>query len=221
MVPLPGDSVWRTVVGVAENTVYRLDIQPFPKYFVPFEQIPFWGEWLIVRSNLGAEVLAPSIRQAVWSVEADIPLLVFQLDEAINRSRAVEQPRFAALVFGSLSSLAAILAVLGIYGVLSYVVQQQSNEIGIRMALGAETGAVVRAVLRRGLLMAAAGLALGAAAAFAVSRVVRSLLFEVSPMDPATLVGVAVLILAAATLASWLPARRASRVDPMVALREQ
>lgn len=213
--------MWRTVVGVAANTVYRLDMQPFPKYFVPFEQIPFWYEWLIVRSDLGPEALAPSIRQAVWSVDSDIPLTVFRLDDAIDGSRAVAQPRFAVFVFGCLSSLAAILAVLGIYGVLSYVVQQQSGEIGIRMALGADASSVVRAVLQRGLLMAAVGLTLGLGAAFAASRVVRSLLFEVSPMDPVTIAGVAVLILAATMLASWIPARRASRVDPVVTLREQ
>ncbi|MEJ2236891.1 MAG: ABC transporter permease [Gemmatimonadales bacterium] len=221
MVPIQGDSVWRTVVGVAANTVYRLDMQPFPKYFVPFEQIPFWYEWLIVRSDLGAEALAPSLRQAVWSVDSDIPLTVFRLDDAIDGSRAVAQPRFAVFVFGCLSSLAAILAVLGIYGVLSYVVQQQSGEIGIRMALGADASSVVRAVLQRGLLMAAVGLTLGLGAAFAASRVVRSLLFEVSPMDPITIAGVAVLILVATMLASWIPARRASRVDPVVTLREQ
>jgi predicted permease len=220
MVPFPGDSVWRTVVGVAENTVYRLDMQPFPKYFVPFEQIPFWFEWLIVRSDLGVDALAPAIRQAVWSVDSNIPLRVFQLEDAITGSREVAQPRFAVFVFGCLSALAALLALLGIYGVLSYVVQQQSNEIGIRMALGAGAGTVVRGVLQRGLLMAGAGLALGLAAAFAGSRVVRSLLFEVSPMDPATLGGVAVLVLAAAMFASWIPARRASRVDPVEALRE-
>jgi putative ABC transport system permease protein len=220
MVPVTGDSVWRTVVGVAENTVYRLDLQPFPKYWVPFEQIPFWGEWLIVKSDLGADALAPAIRQAVWSVDSDIPLSVFRLQAAIDGSRAVAQPRFAVFVFGCLSALAALLAVLGIYGVLSYVVQQQFNEIGIRMALGAEASTVVGTVLRRGLLMAAVGLAIGLGAAYAGSRVVRSLLFEVSPMDPVTLVGVAVLILGAATLASWIPARRASRVDPVEALRE-
>jgi putative ABC transport system permease protein len=205
---------------VAENTVYRLDLQPFPKYWVPFEQIPFWGEWLIVKSDLGADALAPAIRQAVWSVDSDIPLSVFRLQAAIDGSRAVAQPRFAVFVFGCLSALAALLAVLGIYGVLSYVVQQQFNEIGIRMALGAEASTVVGTVLRRGLLMAAVGLAIGLGAAYAGSRVVRSLLFEVSPMDPVTLVGVAVLILGAATLASWIPARRASRVDPVEALRE-
>ncbi len=221
MVPIPGDSVWRTVVGVAANTVYRLDMEPFPKYFVPFEQIPFWFEWLIVRSDLGTEALAQPIRQAVWSVDPDIPVNVFRLDEAINGSRAVAQPRFAMFIFGCLSSLAAILAILGIYGVLSYVVQQQSNEIGIRMALGAEANAVVRAIMRRGLAMSAVGLGLGVGAAFAASRVVRSLLFEVSPMDPVTLAGVALLIFAAATLASWIPARRASKVDPVEALREQ
>ncbi|UCG86903.1 MAG: ABC transporter permease [Gemmatimonadota bacterium] len=221
MVPVPGDSVWRTVVGVAENTIYRLDMQPFSKYFVPFEQIPFWGEWLIVRSDLGVDALAPAIRRAVRSVDADIPVQVFRLDDAIDGSRAVEQPRFAIFIFGCLSSLAAILAVLGIYGVLSYVVQQQYNEIGIRMALGAEASTVVTTVLRRGLLMAGVGLVLGLGAALAASRVVRSLLFEVSPTDPITLAGVAVLILGATTLASWIPARRASRVDPVEALREQ
>jgi putative ABC transport system permease protein len=221
MVPVPGDSVWRTVVGVAENTIYRLDFEPFPKYWVPFDQVPFWYEWLIVRSSLGADALAPSIREAVWAVDSDIPARPFQLDEAIQGSGALAGPKFAFIIFGCLSALAAILATIGIYGVLSYTVQQRSNEIGIRMALGAAEAAVVRQVLRRGLLMAGIGLATGLAVAFAVSRVLDSLLFEVSPTDPLTLAGVAFLLAAAAVVASYVPARRATKVDPVEALRQQ
>jgi putative ABC transport system permease protein len=219
MAPLPGDSIWRTVVGVAEDVIYRLNFRPFPKYYVPFEQIPFWYQFLIVKSDIGADVLAPSIREAVWSIDSDIPVSVSQLDRAINRSNAVAQPRFAIIIFGCLSSLAALLAFVGIYGVLSYAVQQRTNEIGVRMALGAEAGTVVREVLRRGLLMAGIGVGLGISIAVAASRVMESLLFEVSPTDPITLGGVGVLVVSATLLASYTPARRASMVDPVEALR--
>jgi ABC-type antimicrobial peptide transport system permease subunit len=145
---------------------------------------------------------------------------VFSLEEAISGSAAVSAPRFAMIVFGCLSALAALLAIIGIYGVLAYAVQQRSNEIGIRMALGAGASDVLRSVLRRGLAMAGIGLAIGLALALAGSRVIRSLLFEVSPADPLTLASVALLVTVATLIASYLPARRATKVDPVSALRD-
>jgi predicted permease len=220
MVPVPGDSIWRTVVGVAGNVRYRLNSRPFPKYYVPFAQIPYWYQFIIVKSALGPEALAPAIREAVWSLDSDLPVSVFSLEEAISGSAAVSAPRFAMIVFGCLSALAALLAIIGIYGVLAYAVQQRSNEIGIRMALGAGASDVLRSVLRRGLAMAGIGLAIGLALALAGSRVIRSLLFEVSPADPLTLASVALLVTVATLIASYLPARRATKVDPVSALRD-
>ena len=220
MVPVPGDSIWRTVVGVAGDVRYRLNYPPFPKYYVPFTQIPYWYQFVIVKSPLGPEAMAPAIREAVWSVDSNLPVSVFRLEEAINGSSAVTRPRFTVVVFGCLSALAALLAIIGIYGVLAYTVQQRSNEISIRMALGARATDVLRNVLRRGLAMAGIGLAIGLVLALAGSRLIRSLLFEVSPADPFTLASVAVLVTVATLIASYLPARRATKVDPVTALRD-
>jgi predicted permease len=220
MVPVPGDSIWRTVVGVAGDVLYRLNFRPFPKYYVPFAQIPYWYQFVIVKSTLGPEAVAPAIRQAVWLLDSDLPVSVFRLEEAINGSDAVTGPRFAIIMFGCLSALAALLAIIGIYGVLAYAVQQHSNEIGIRMALGAGATDVLRSVLRRGLAMAGIGLAVGLGLALAGSRVIRSLLFEVSPADPITLASVALFITVATLIASYMPARKATKVDPVRTLRE-
>jgi putative ABC transport system permease protein len=122
-------------------------------------------------------------------------------------------------LLGAFSLLALLLAVVGIYGVLAYSVAQRTHEIGIRMALGAEAGDVLRMVLRRTLALAATGIAIGAAAALAATRVLAKFLFEVKPSDPATFVTVAALLAGVAVLASWVPARRAARVDPVEALR--
>jgi ABC-type antimicrobial peptide transport system permease subunit len=136
-------------------------------------------------------------------------------------SRALGQPRFYVLLLSVFASLALVLAVVGIYGVIAYTVQQRTREIGIRIALGASRERVVSMVVRRGLILAAVGVALGTAGAWAMARVLQSLLFGVSARDPMTFAAVAALLGAVALLASWLPARRAARVDPLVAMRAE
>jgi len=141
------------------------------------------------------------------------------LDEVLARS--ISEPRFYMVLLGTFAAMAVLLAALGIFGVMSYAVVQRSREIGIRVALGAHPRDVLRMVLRHALVLSVIGVAAGLAVALALSRAIGSLLFQLSPTDPATLAAVALLLTAVALLASWLPARRATRVDPLIALRSE
>jgi ABC-type antimicrobial peptide transport system permease subunit len=136
-------------------------------------------------------------------------------------SKSLGQPRFYLLLLIVFAGLAAVLAAVGIYGVMAYTVQQRTREIGIRIALGASAERVVGMVVRRGLTLAVLGVVLGTAGAYAVTRVLRSLLYGVGERDPLTFVAVAVLLALVALLASWVPARRAARVDPLAAMRAE
>jgi putative ABC transport system permease protein len=158
------------------------------------------------------------VKDKIWSVDNQIPVTRVQtMTEA--RAASVAGQRFNMLLLGIFASVALILAAVGIYGVISYSVTQRTHEIGIRMALGAQTKDVLKLILGRGLLLALAGVAIGIAGAFALTRVMASLLFNVSATDPVTFAVVALLLVLVALLASYIPARRAMRVDPMVALR--
>jgi putative ABC transport system permease protein len=136
-------------------------------------------------------------------------------------AESVAAPRFRTLLLGIFAAVAMCLAMAGVYGVMAYVVGQRSNEIGLRMALGASTGDVLRLVLGQGLVLAAIGLALGLAGAAAASRLLTTMLFEVKPTDPMTYVAVAAVLATVALAASYVPARRAAAVDPLVALRQE
>jgi ABC-type antimicrobial peptide transport system permease subunit len=156
----------------------------------------------------------------VLSLDRDLPVYdAFTLESMVDR--ALGQPKFYVLLLSIFAALALVLAVVGIYGVIAYAVQQRSREIGIRIALGASTERVVGMVVRRGLTLAVIGVALGTAGAYAVTRVLQSLLFGVSARDPLTFAAVAALLGGVAVLASWIPARRAARVDPLTAMRAE
>ena len=162
-------------------------------------------------------LLGPA-REAIWSVNPNLPLArVRTLDEYVDRSMA--RTSFTLVMLGIAAAIALFLGSVGIYGVISYVVSQRTREIGVRMAMGAERGEVSRMILRQALVLAGGGVVVGLAGSVGLTRLMSSLLFGVSPMDPVTFASVAVALAAIALVASYLPARRAASVDPIVALR--
>jgi len=173
---------------------------------------------VVVRSTLSRDALASSIRRIVASVDPGLPVVGLRsMDEVFDD--ALARPRFLAELLVIFAAVALALAAVGTYGVLAYSVAERRREIGIRMALGASEGGVLTLVLRQGMLLAGIGLLVGLAGALAVTRVVSSLLFGVQPTDPATFAAVGLFMLAVALVACLVPARRATRVDPLVALR--
>jgi len=215
------DSVWLTVVGVVGDVRYRLNMDPLPSHHIPLAQWPHWYQWIILRTAIDPTVITPVVQDALAAIDPEVPVRVLQIDERINNSTAVANPRFRIFVLSCLSGLAALLAFVGIYGVLAYTVQQRAHEIGIRLALGAGANTVMRNYLARGLLLTSIGLGIGITLALGVSRVMTSLLFETSPTDPLTLVAVSLLVATAALCASYFPARRATNVDPVEVLRQE
>ena len=174
---------------------------------------------LVVRAQSGDPVrLAAPIRAELAAIDKDQPIHSFKPLEA-TVSELVAPQRFTTLLLAGFAALAALLAAIGLYGVISYAVTQRTREIGIRMAVGADSRAVMRMVIRQGLLLAVIGVAAGLAASFALTRLLASLLFGVSTTDPATFLVISSLLIGVSLVASFVPARRAMKVDPMVALR--
>jgi putative ABC transport system permease protein len=213
-----------TVVGVVADVHYGgLDKPALPTAYASVQQHDYsLGPFIIVRTAGDPKALVGSIRSLLSQFDRSLPMSrVATMDEVVSESAA--QPRLEAILLGSFGLLALMLAAVGIYGVMSYMVTQRSSEIGIRMALGASRTAVLKMVIAQGLRLAAIGLSLGLAfgwiLAFAAKRVMAKLLFGVSSTDPATFVVIVVVLAVVALLACFIPARRATRVDPMVALR--
>ncbi|HEV2288785.1 MAG TPA: ABC transporter permease [Candidatus Acidoferrales bacterium] len=211
-----------TIVGIAAD-VKRLSLResPPPEMYVPYTQ-KIWPSLLemnvVVRTVQDPASLTASLPAAVHSVDPDLPIANLRtLNSIVEDSMTV--PRFAMLLLGAFGGLALVLAAVGMYGVISYNVTQRTQEIGIRMALGAQRGSVFQMVLGQGARLAAFGIAIGLAAAFAATRLMRSFLYGVDSGDPLTFAAVALLLALVALLACYIPARRAMRVDPMVALR--
>ncbi len=204
------------IVGDVRDVALGQD--PGPMMYVPYAQAPFWGANVVVKSTLSPSAVAAAIRQEVQKIDKDLPVTdVANMPDLIDAS--VAQPRFRTFLLGLFAIMALVLAATGIFGVISYSVSCRTNEIGIRVALGASSGSILRMVLRETLFLTFAGLALGLPCALAASRLLGHMLFGVSANDPATLAAVAVTLAAVAALAGYVPARRAMRVDPMVALR--
>ncbi len=215
----PGPGVTREIVGIVGDVRdVSLGKSPTPMMYVPYAQAPFWGAGIVVKSTLSTASVAVAIRQAVHSIDKDLPVTdVATMPAMIDKS--VAQPRFRTFLLGLFAAMALVLAATGIFGVISYSVSRRTNEIGIRVALGASRSAILRMVLRETLVLTFAGMAIGIPCALAGSHLVVHMLFGVTAYDPAT-IGVVTLALAAvAALAGYLPARRAMRVDPVVALR--
>jgi len=210
---------WMEIIGVAGDLKYSgLDAKPEPAYYTPLAQDAWRAAYLVVRAPMNPTNLTPAIREQIWALDKDMPIAnVATMDQLLAES--VAQPRFRAMLLGVFAALALVLASVGIYGVISYSVTQRTHEIGIRMALGAQARDVSKTVIREGLALALIGVAIGLASSLVLTRLMESLLFEVSTTDQGIFAAVAALLFAVAVLACWIPARRASRIDPMAALR--
>jgi putative ABC transport system permease protein len=215
-------SPWRTVIGVVKD-VRQNDFvaQPKMQMYWSFRQMQEErANALVIRTSVDPMSLAASVRNAVWAVDKDQPVSnIRTMDEIV--SKAVARQRFSMLLLGIFAGVALILAAVGIYGVMSYSVAQRTREIGIRMALGARRGDVLKMTVKQGLKLVIIGVAIGLVAAFVLTRVMTSLLFGISATDPVTFVSIPLLLMGVAMLASYIPALRATKVNPMVALRAQ
>jgi putative ABC transport system permease protein len=175
-------------------------------------------QWLVVRSRGDAAALAPAVRQAIWSVDKDQPVVRVATMEGLLAASAAQR-RFALILFETFALAALVLAAAGIYSVLSGGVAERTHEIGVRAALGASRGSILALVVRQGMTLTGLGMAIGLAGAVLASEGIAAMLFGISRLDPLTYLGVTVLLVGVSGIACWVPARRAARVDPMVALR--
>jgi len=209
------------IVGIIADVRYgTMDAPPGPDVFIPFAQSPRNSMVLYLRTTSDPRALAVAVRAEVRALDRNLP--VYDLKTMIERiSDATSSARFSAVLLGIFAAIALVLSAIGIYGVMSYAVSQRTHEIGIRIALGAEPRDVLALVVRRGLGLTVAGLVLGVAAALASTRVLTTLLYEVRPSDPPTYIVIAGILGLVAFFASYVPARRATRVDPLVALRSE
>ena len=216
-----GPPVAWQIVGVYHNTRNGGPHgAAFPEIDVPFAQSPWPQATIAVRTSGDPAALSSSIADIVQSFDSNLPLAAVKtMDQLLNEAKGAD--RFTALLFGSFAGIALLLAALGIYGVMSFAVAQRTHEIGLRMALGADGGRVLSLILREGIILALLGVVLGLAGAYFVGRGMQSLLVNVGKIDPITFSAVAILLLASAILACYVPARRATRVDPMQALRQE
>lgn len=219
--PADSPNAWLTVVGVVGDVrqtglhAQKLD------FYVPYmqERRSFMAPRdLVVRTKADPAVIAAAVRKAVWSVDKDQPISNVRTVNDVF-SAAISQERFQALMLGLSAALALVLACVGLYGVISYSVVQRTHEIGVRMALGAQPVDVLSLVIRQGMSLTFVGLVVGIVAGTFVTRVLTDMLFGVTPRDPLTFAGVPVLLLVVAFLACYIPARRATRIDPLIALR--
>jgi putative ABC transport system permease protein len=212
---------WMEIVGVVGDVKYGgLEVAAEPAYYEPYQQVDWSETYIVVRSASEPRSLAAGVRQAVWSLDKDLPITNMRTMEDLL-SESVARPRFRTFVFLVLGTLAIVLAVTGIYGVISYLVSQRTREIGIRVALGAQRRTVLSLIIRQGMSLALLGAVIGLMAAFVLTRLLRGLLYGVEATDPLTFASITILLLLVSLAACWIPARRAAKVDPLVALREQ
>src|SRR5579864_7448257 len=212
---------WGQIVGEIGNTRdVTTKEAPEPEFFAAYEQLekPGGAIWLVVRTKAEPLGVVSAIQDRIWSLDKTQPIEnIKSMDQMVASANAA--PRFQTFLLGIFGALGLLLAVVGIYGVISYSVSQRTHEIGIRMALGAEPRQVLGLILMYGLKLAAAGIGIGVVASLVLTRLMTSLLFGVSATDPVTFAGVAIVLTIVALAACYVPARRAMKVDPMVALR--
>jgi putative ABC transport system permease protein len=215
-------SHWREVIGVVRD-VRQNDLVADPKLqmYLTYEQADWFApNALVVRTSVDPLSLGPAVRRTVWEIDKDQSVSDIRSMAGIV-SEALARQRFSMLLLGVFAALALVLAAVGIYGVMSYSVAQRTREIGIRMALGAQKSDVLKMTIRQGLQLVVVGVVIGLAAAFVLTRVMSSLLFRVSATDPTTFVAIPLLLMSVALLASYIPALRSMKIDPVVALRYQ
>jgi putative ABC transport system permease protein len=210
---------WLTVVGVAGDVAQNVwDRQPRRVVYVPIEQDPQLWMDIGVRTSGDPLLLAPAVSAAIRGVDAEQPITEMHTLERQIHDRAIGM-NYVAVLMAVFGGVALLLSAVGVYGVMAYLVSEQTRDIGVRMALGAQQGNVLAMVFRRGMLVAGAGLVIGLTLAFGVAHLIASLVYGVSATDPATFVGIPLALLAATALAIYIPARRATKIDPIVALR--
>jgi putative ABC transport system permease protein len=215
----PAKSPWRTVIGIVRDIRQQsLDTEPYAQVYSPYAQFPSRSMTLVARTSSDPPGLVPSIRNELSAMDKDQPLYNVRTMAQVM-SESIARERFSMLLIAIFAGVGLVLASVGIYGVMSYTVAQRTHEIGVRMALGASASDVLKMVVRQGMILALAGTGLGLVAAVLLTRLISSLLFSVSATDPATYVLISLLLILVALVACFIPARRATRVDPMVALR--
>jgi putative ABC transport system permease protein len=209
----------REIVGVVSDVRHEgLETEPQPEMYVPDRQGPEREMNLVVRAAVDTSNLAAAVRGAVSAIDPDQPVANIKPMSRLFAD-SVAKPRFNYLLLTFFAAVALILTITGVYGVMSYAVAQRTREMGIRLALGARGQDVLKLVIGQGMKPVVAGVALGLAGAYALTRVMATLLFDVSATDPSVFIGVAALLATVALLASYLPARRATKIDPVIALR--
>jgi predicted permease len=216
-----GRPVWSTLVGVVGNTRFsNLEAAPPPEIYRPFWQNgqASGGAYFAIRTSSPGARIIPAIRDAVRSIDPTIAVADIQtMDQRVSNAGALRL--FQTSLFGIFAAVALFLAAIGLYALMAFSVRQRTNEIGIRIALGAQPANVLKLILAQGLLLTILGISIGVAGALALTRFLSSLVYGIAPTDPATFIGVSLVLIAAALLACWVPARRAMRVDPVTALR--
>jgi putative ABC transport system permease protein len=207
------------IIGVVGSIRHSsLAREPYREMYTCVAQRPPGGSTIVVRTEMNPGELVSAIREQMRALDPSVPLFnVKLLDQRVSESLA--QPRFRTALLGLFAAAALLLVMIGIYGVLAQSVVMRTREVGIRLALGAQTSNVLGLIIRQGVQLALIGVAVGTVAALGLTRIMTRFLFDVKPTDPITFASVSVLLLGVAALACWLPARRASRVDPMEALR--
>jgi putative ABC transport system permease protein len=214
----PEKSPWIEIVGVVNDVKHELNIPVAPEYYLPYAQDSWHGMVLVARTSVDPASLAAGIRDQVWSVDKDQPVFDVRTMEEV-RSISVSMYSFSSVSLAIFAVIALLLATGGIYGVMAFAVSQRTQEIGIRMALGARALDVLKLVVRNGMKLALLGIVIGLAGSWALTRFMKGLLFGVEATDLLTYSVVSLCLLLAALVACYLPARRATKVDPLVALR--